>query len=779
MATEQTTQRAQGSRLLLVVALVALAADAAATFGHVYRGTSPGFRLALAAAVATLLAVVLERRHVLLAVMASVAGLVVAVGVLVFPDTLRFGIPTSATLRATTRAWSMIGDTARTEIAPARPLAPLFLAGLTAVWAASFSAHALAARARSPFMALLPLAALLAFPSIVVHNGARPLFVLAFLLGALALLFADSLRRVGQWGPLWIWQEGPHARFGTATTTRGARRLGLVCLGVAIVIPGILPGYRKPALVDVRGATHPVRVAIDPIVDIRPQLLRNDPIQLFTVNASQPTYWRFAALDLYNGRVWNASNLDATGGRTVESGTLASTPPVDRALTKAQLISQVFRFQSLAQEWLPAGYDPIEIEASGTSFRYDPRTSMLVDERFTDSGLMYRVVSRVVTPTFQQLDAIPSLSGRGAAPYMKLPPIPTPIVALAHKLADPEPTPYRKILAIQDYLRTFRYDAHVVAGHDVDYLVDFLTKTKAGYCEQFAGAMGVMLRALGIPARVAVGFTPGQPTGSASTYAVTTQNAHAWVEVLFPTYGWLAFEPTPTRSNPAAASYDFPIVLPGPGSQSGSGPARTCKHSKIGTRIVGDPCESGGSNTQDGGRGSRQGGRPGSTIEGQFGGANVGQSTRRPVSWRFLALEAALLAALFFLLSIPVVKLARRRLALARARGPRARVLAAYGVLADRAADLGLGRVSAETLWEYRTRLRERVRGLDGDFDRLTGLAGRAAYSERAITADQADAATRTSRRAMRMLRGAVSVRRRLVSWFWIDRGRLRRPARA
>src|SRR5439155_27252669 len=204
--------------------------------------------------------------------LASVAGVAVAVGVLVFPRTLWLGLPTMATLRAAGHAWSLIGDTARTEVAPARPLPPLFLAGLAAVWAASFSAHILAARARSPFLALLPPAALLAFPSILLSQGARPLYVVVFLLGALALLFADSLRRVGQWGPVAVWQGRPHPRFGTAVTTRGARRLGLVCLGVAILIPGILPGYHKPGLVDVRNGAHAVRVSIDPIVDLRPQL---------------------------------------------------------------------------------------------------------------------------------------------------------------------------------------------------------------------------------------------------------------------------------------------------------------------------------------------------------------------------------------------------------------------------------------------------------------------------------------------------------------------------
>jgi len=182
MATEQTAEKAPSNRLVLLLALLALAVDASAAFGRVFQGSAPGLRLGLAAGVAILLAAALERRHVLIAAVASAAGLAVAVGLLVFPDTVRFGLPTTATLRAAGHAWSMIGNTAATEIAPARPLAPLFLAGLTAVWAASFSAHVLAARARSPFLALLPPAALLAFPRILLSQGARPLYVVVFLL---------------------------------------------------------------------------------------------------------------------------------------------------------------------------------------------------------------------------------------------------------------------------------------------------------------------------------------------------------------------------------------------------------------------------------------------------------------------------------------------------------------------------------------------------------------------------------------------------------------------
>ena len=75
------------------------------------------------------------------------------------------------------------------------------------------------------------------------------------------------------------------------------------------------------------------------------------------------------------------------------------------------MIRQRFQFQNLAQEWLPAAYDPIHINASGSSLRYDPRTSMLVDSELTDPGLTYDVLSRAPAPTFEQLNGIQSLGG--------------------------------------------------------------------------------------------------------------------------------------------------------------------------------------------------------------------------------------------------------------------------------------------------------------------------------------------------------------------------------
>jgi hypothetical protein len=115
-------------------------------------------------------------------------------------------------------------------------------------------------------------------------------------------------------------------------------------------------------------------------------------------------------------------------------------------------------------------------------------------------------------------------------------------------------TPYGAVVAIETWLRStggFVYDESPPATDGLPALAHFVADGKRGYCQHFAGAMALMLRFLGIPARVAAGFTSGKREDGGWT--VTDHNAHAWVEVWFPRYGWLAFDPTPGRGSLAAA----------------------------------------------------------------------------------------------------------------------------------------------------------------------------------------------------------------------------------
>ncbi len=165
--------------------------------------------------------------------------------------------------------------------------------------------------------------------------------------------------------------------------------------------------------------------------------------------------------------------------------------------------------------------------------------------------------------------------------YLQLPDsVSARVKDLAAKTVANVDNPYDKADAIESLLRTYTYNQGIAAppaGQDgVDY---FLFDVKEGYCDYYASAMVVMLRSVGVPARFAVGYTPGQlkqqneQNDEAPLYRVLERNAHAWPEVYFPAYGWIQFEPTasePLISRPAPEIQDKldAGLVPDPGQQA-------------------------------------------------------------------------------------------------------------------------------------------------------------------------------------------------------------------
>jgi hypothetical protein len=121
---------------------------------------------------------------------------------------------------------------------------------------------------------------------------------------------------------------------------------------------------------------------------------------------------------------------------------------------------------------------------------------------------------------------------------------------LAERLTVDAPTPYDKAQATAEYLQAMSYDLEIdpppYDGDGVDYL---LFTAERGYCDYFASALTVMLRTLGVPARLAVGYLPGEETEEGK-YLVRDSDSHAWSEVYFPDYGWVPFEATPGTAAP-------------------------------------------------------------------------------------------------------------------------------------------------------------------------------------------------------------------------------------
>ena len=142
--------------------------------------------------------------------------------------------------------------------------------------------------------------------------------------------------------------------------------------------------------------------------------------------------------------------------------------------------------------------------------------------------------------------------------YLQLPRLSTRIWELARQVTRNAATPYEQVAALKWHLiKEYRYSLEVGGGVPARPLEEFLFTRKTGYCEHYATAMVVMLRSLGIPARLATGFLAGEWNDFGNYYTVRQQDAHAWVEVYFPRSGWIILDPTPslvagTESSPRA-----------------------------------------------------------------------------------------------------------------------------------------------------------------------------------------------------------------------------------
>ena len=752
-------------RLLGLLAVAGLAAATAFAFGRVFAGRLPTWELVAAALASVAIAALFERRGLLLATLASLAGLVLAITWIVLPQTAWYGLPTMRTLRAVGRSLEYVGQQARVRVAPTPPLPPLMLAAVTALWTASFSAHALAIRAGSPLLAVLPPIALVGFADTVLDDGARPVYAIVLLCAALAVIFSDGLRRIRQWGP--VWSSSRAHRLGPSV--RGSRAVAGIVVLAAVLVPGVLPGFRSGPLVDL-STEGGDGFEMNGFISIQAQLDDAEPRDLFEVDAEEGRYWRTRTYDVTDGANW--SNSDPLG----EEEGLVYTPPVELPASvdvpaDAPSRSYVFRILNGTEApWLPLPQGAETLNLAVDEIRYSSLHGQVVVDGGLDESLEYSVKARQIAPTPEQLDAA-SLDLLTPEQYGRWTHVPDTLDPRIHDLAVQwtagEPNAYRKVLAIQRRLQNdFAYDRHVDLMGSTNALLEFLTESKVGACQQFSVAMAVMVRSLGYPARIASGYQAGTETED-GTFVVDSGDAHAWVEVQFPDFGWLVFEPTPGRGvRPASmpGTYLNPVTsaVPSPGPDAGpdtdpglGGPGGAgCEG------IPGQLC-----NTERVNPGRTRGldALPPGFLRGTA--PTPEEESGYSVPYRLILLGLLVLAGIL-LIVIPIVKTSARRVLLRRSRDPREHVLAAYRVFDGEAADIGMGRREGETLEEHRARLMATVAFSDGHLGRLTSAAARAAYASEEPTREEADGSVRDAHAAVKDLRKQAGLLRRIVGTY-------------
>ena len=280
----------------------------------------------------------------------------------------------------------------------------------------------------------------------------------------------------------------------------------------------------------------------------------------FASTAVMQHYWRGGVFTRYNGIGWD---IDQSGGKQTVFGLPAEVPPGRYSL------NQEFEITAQHSHSLFAVNMPVRT-SEGTSLRFISPDGNAMVEGFASK---YDVTSWASNATAGQLmsDTIEYPLDVSIL-YLQLPDsLPQRVRDLAARITADAHTPYEKAIRIQDYLRvTYKYQLDVPrppAGADVvDY---FLFDAPGGFCSYYASAMAVMLRAEGVPARIVTGFATGEYDQTRNAYRVPARAAHAWVEVYFPHYGWVEFEPTATLSTftykddtPVAAPTEAPEITP-------------------------------------------------------------------------------------------------------------------------------------------------------------------------------------------------------------------------
>ncbi|MGH3414177.1 MAG: transglutaminase TgpA family protein [Marmoricola sp.] len=418
---------------------------------------------------------------------------------------------------------------------------------------------------RRPSLAALPILLTLTIPiSVLVERLALPVFVVTALL-FLVLLAWQQHRRVRSWGRE-VGRGGVRRHLHSLLT--GAAAVAVVAIGGALLLPGLVPVSHGIALTGPGGHDNGDRAnnvtVANPLINIRRDLLRRTHTPMLTArtNAPDPSYLRLAVLDQFTGDQWRPSTRQLPSGNDAD-GPLPQAPGLTNAVPGVQTQWRLHLARNFETSWLPTPYPANQIKVAG-DWRYDSTTLDVtnVGKPSASEGLRYDVDA--FAPHFgpqllrlTSVEAPPSIQ----VPMTRLPAgLPPVIRRVAKRVVRGAHSEYARAVALQDWFRRdggFTYSTEAGPGSGMQLIADFITHGKVGYCEQFATAMAVMGRTLGIPARVVVGFVHPKRVGP-DTYRYTSDNLHAWPEFYFDGAGWVRFEPTPAVRTGRAPAYTRP-----------------------------------------------------------------------------------------------------------------------------------------------------------------------------------------------------------------------------
>ncbi len=442
--------------------------------------------------------------------------------------------------------------------------------------------------------------------------------------GYLMLLLTEGRERLAQWGRVFGGAPNrPGAEFGRPAVTpfRTGRRIGAVALGIALLVPSGLPALdgglldgTGPGMGAGRGGGGTIS-AVNPLVSLRDSLNvdQDREVMSYRTNSedTQDMYLRIVSLDEFDGTAWKPAQ------RRIEDvpDRLPTPTGLGPDIRRTEIETRITAAKDYGQDWLPMPYPATSVSITG-DWRYEPVGRTLVGDHGQNTrGMSYGVRSLIVQPTAEQLAGAPEAPKDLEREFTKVPQSLPPVVArTAREVTAGSANDYERAVKLQDWFAVgggFTYDTQVQVGSGSAAIARFL-RDKEGFCVHFSFAMAAMARTLGIPARVAVGFTPGSPQAD-GTMTVGLRDAHAWPELYFEGVGWTRFEPTPNRGTTPSYTQteesggsSVPIV-PRPEQSDAGVPSAEPSRSEGCTprEALLEPC---GSQSPQAGAGTREGG---------------------------------------------------------------------------------------------------------------------------------------------------------------------------
>ena len=457
---------------------------------------------------------------------------------------------------------------------PVPELAPMVLLAAGGIGIAALLTDWMAVRLGSAALAGLPLLLLFTEPfTLSVGRGFLGTTV-AFCVGIagyLGLLSSEGKDRIREWE-----SQDPTARNAPDTKALAAagRRVGFASVVVALILPLVVPGLHVTRLfgggqVGIggrpgAGAGGGGSVGFPSDDTQLSQTLSSEldtptaTVLVYTTAAEQPDYLQIYVLDKLTDSGWSLfsqreSLVHVTSTLPLPPG-LTNTSSASLVGTKIEIARDVGQDDLGA---LPVPYPTIAVKAKG-NLEADRSTLMLLDQGTAIGGLSYQVTSLTDSPTEQALNSAQTPPATIRDNYLEVPASYDSLRKLAESVVKQAgaKTPLQKAVALQDWLADggFKYTLSAPTVLTAAGLTHFLTVTQSGYCQQFSFAMAVLSRLLGIPSRVAYGFTAGSPIGD-DEWVVSTHDAHAWPELYFQGAGWLRFEPTPSGADGQGSAF--------------------------------------------------------------------------------------------------------------------------------------------------------------------------------------------------------------------------------